>query len=157
MAAEKQRRYYNGHLVCESSSNGYPTIWINGDNVLIHRLVWEEAHGEIPADMEIHHKDHNKMNYSLDNLVLLPKSEHHRHHALNHGLGKCNIGKPKNHVSGCVPAARAIRAIKGSDIRQFDSISLAARELSTNHCSIWRVLAGKRKQNNGWRFEYVTA
>lgn len=157
MAAEKHRRYYKGFLVCESSTNGYPTIWINGKNTLIHRLVWEEANGSIPENMVVHHKDHDKMNYSLNNLVLLPKSEHHRHHALTHGLGKDNKGKPKKHQSGCVPMARAILAVKDSQKIKFDSISQAARELKTNADSIWRVLSGKRKQNHGWRFEYVNA
>ena len=153
----KQKRHYKGCLVCESSSNGYPTIWINGKNTLVHRLVWEDANGAIPDDMEIHHKDHNKMNYSLDNLVMLPKNEHHRHHALKYGLGKDNKGKPKKHQSGCIPMARAILAVKDSQTIKFDSISQAARELKTNADSIWRVLSGKRKQNHGWRFEYVNA
>lgn len=151
------KRYYKGYLVCESSSNGYPTVWINGKNALVHRLVWEDVHGEIPDGMEIHHKDHNKQNYSIENLELLKRTEHHRKHALHHGLGKSNKGKAKIHASGCIPLARPVIATRGDDSRHFNSISEAARELNTNVDSIWRVLKGLRKQNYGWRFAYVNA
>ena len=55
---------YKGHLINKSSSTGYPTIWINGKNTLVHRLVWEEAHGSIPDDVEIHHTAHN-INFNI--------------------------------------------------------------------------------------------
>lgn len=150
-------RYYKGHLICESGNHGYPTIWDGEANVLVHRLVWGEHHGKIPDGMEIHHKDFNKQNYSIENLELLTATEHHRRHALRHGLGKSNNGKAKNYQSGCVPAARQIIGEKDDKIRHFNSISEAARELNTNVDSVWRVLKGRRKQNHGWRFSYVNA
>ena len=38
---------------------------------LVHRLVWEAFHGEIPARLEINHKDLDKTNNRLDNLDLV--------------------------------------------------------------------------------------
>jgi hypothetical protein len=37
--------------------------------------MWETFVGEIPKGQEIHHKDHNKLNNSLDNLELVTHRE----------------------------------------------------------------------------------
>ncbi len=42
------------------------------------KLGWTE----LPKGYEVHHKDGNKLNNSLDNLVVLTKSEHSRIHSL---------------------------------------------------------------------------
>ena len=60
---------------------GYPSIWINNKSVKLHVYVWEREYGEKPKGHDIHHKDHNKGNYSLDNLELLSYSDHQRTHA----------------------------------------------------------------------------
>lgn len=48
--------------------------------ILLHRVIWEEANGSIPVGYHIHHKDENRLNNSLDNLELLPSSQHSSHH-----------------------------------------------------------------------------
>ncbi|NET72104.1 MAG: HNH endonuclease [Sphaerospermopsis sp. SIO1G2] len=48
----------------------------------LHRVVWIANHGNIPADKEIHHKDHDRTNNQIENLELLSGSDHARHHAL---------------------------------------------------------------------------
>ena len=80
IAAEKTRIIYDGHLINFSSSNGYPTIFVNGKNVLLHRYVWENERGKILDGYEIHHKDKNRLNYSVDNLELVKIEDHHRKH-----------------------------------------------------------------------------
>lgn len=47
----------------------------------LHRIVWEFHHGPIPPSMHVHHKDHDPANNQIENLELLPKGEHLRHHA----------------------------------------------------------------------------
>lgn len=37
MAAEKETCRYDGHKINFSSSSEYPTIFVNGKNVLLHR------------------------------------------------------------------------------------------------------------------------
>ena len=49
----------------------------------IFQLVWFVFNGEKPKGYSIHHIDHNKLNDKLDNLVMLSRSEHAKHHALN--------------------------------------------------------------------------
>jgi hypothetical protein len=46
----------------------------------IYKLVWEAFNGPVPKGYCVHHKDHNKLNDRLDNLELMTKSEHMRHH-----------------------------------------------------------------------------
>ena len=97
--ADEVKQYYDGYLINFSSSNGYPTIFVNDKNVLLHRYVWEKHNGQIPKGYQVHHKDENKHNYSIENLILIEGKEHHRYHALKHKLGVSNKDKPKTHIS----------------------------------------------------------
>ena len=45
-----------------------------------HCLVWESHYGKIPDGMQIHHKDFNKENNSIENLQLVTPVEHKRLH-----------------------------------------------------------------------------
>lgn len=58
------------------SVDGYIEIKVAEPNKwkLKHRVVWEEAHGEIPSDSVITFADRNPQNVSLDNLRLIEKS-----------------------------------------------------------------------------------
>lgn len=47
----------------------------------LHRAIWEDHHGPVPDGYEIHHKDENKLNNSVDNLECLPTGEHRGIHA----------------------------------------------------------------------------
>lgn len=46
----------------------------------VHRMIWEEANGEIPEGYVIHHKDGNSENNRLDNLELLSAYDHQSEH-----------------------------------------------------------------------------
>ena len=46
----------------------------------MHIAVWEYYNGPIPHGYEIHHKDGNKHNNSIENLACLTPSEHHSLH-----------------------------------------------------------------------------
>lgn len=56
---------------------GYVKVKVAEPNVwkFKHRIVWELAHGEIPANSVICFKDGNKLNCELDNLILLTRGE----------------------------------------------------------------------------------
>ncbi len=41
----------------------------------LHRVIWEEAHGPIPAGHQVMFKDGNKRNFDLSNLECLPARE----------------------------------------------------------------------------------
>lgn len=74
------------------SSQGYyrvhaPDWWtgkIHEGRVQEHNLVYAQTHGltEIPAGHVVHHKDGNKLNNEPENLELMTRAEHARHHKL---------------------------------------------------------------------------
>lgn len=44
---------------------------------MLHRLIFEDYHGtEIPEDILIHHKDGNKLNNDIDNLIPMERGKH---------------------------------------------------------------------------------
>lgn len=48
-------------MTVDNNSNGYPRFTFNGDTYQAHRFVWEICHGEIPENMSVLHKCHNKL------------------------------------------------------------------------------------------------
>lgn len=72
---------FRGHKVW-IGPKGYPMIWINGKNKMLHEFVWEQKNGPKPKNSVIHHKDLDKANYDIKNLQLCKdESEHRRVHA----------------------------------------------------------------------------
>ena len=55
---------------------------IGGKVIAEHRLIWKRYFGEIPKGYEIHHKDENKLNNSIENLQLVTRKEHIHIHEL---------------------------------------------------------------------------
>ena len=128
--------FYEGHKVYMNGE--YPAIFLNGENQHIHRLEWIKHYGEIPENCIIHHKDHNKLNWNIDNLELLNRSQHiYEHKDIVHRKG--------------VP----IIARKDDLEIQFNSIEECASYCGTYPCTVRRIFEGKQKQTNGWTFERV--
>ena len=152
MAQEK----YEGHKITFSGSNGYPTIYVNGETVLLHRYVWEKVNGKIPEGSQIHHRDGDRLNWNIDNLEMLTNGEHHRRHALENGFGKGNKGKRKDHSSGFCGARRPVIATNENTTLYFESISDASKTLDVTTSSISRILRGVRKTAKGWAFQNGT-
>ena len=114
--------------------------------------MWEKFNGPIPEGFEIHHKDENKTNYNIDNLELIEIKQHHKKHAIKNKLGHSNKGKTKDHISGCCTKKHPIIAEKNGEIRTYDCISSACKELNVHSACVWKILKGKRKTAKGWRF-----
>lgn len=52
----------------------------DGNRSLMHRDVWIHHNGEIPDNYDIHHINGDKTDNRIENLELLPKSEHTKLH-----------------------------------------------------------------------------
>lgn len=52
-----------------------------GKRDMMHRAVWEHHNGPIPEGWDVHHKDRDRTNNDIANLMCLPKDEHTRLHA----------------------------------------------------------------------------
>lgn len=62
--------------------------------ISLHRFLWMYLNGEISEGYDIHHKDFDKDNNSIDNLQILTKDEHNKIH-LSHKLKKAPEKKTK--------------------------------------------------------------
>ena len=62
---------------------GYRYVCRDGSKIALHRLVVQEREGRVLSSGElVHHVDHNRLNNSPDNLVILSRAEHQRLHTL---------------------------------------------------------------------------
>lgn len=64
--------------------NPYKIIIVNGVQVMEHRYMWEQAHGQIPNGYIIHHLNGDTKDNRLENLACLPRG----HHNSIHGVAK---------------------------------------------------------------------
>lgn len=48
--------------------------------IRLHIYVWEKHNGRVPEGYDVHHIDHDPSNNEIDNLVAMPRSEHHKLH-----------------------------------------------------------------------------
>ena len=71
---------------------GYVIISINGKKRYLHTIVWEAFNGEIPAYLEVNHKDCNKLNNSLYNLEIITHQMNMKH-AYENGCFKNFFGR----------------------------------------------------------------
>lgn len=69
---------YNG-LFYTKNKNGY---WreTTRNRESLHRQIWIDNNGAIPEGMEVHHKDENKNNNSIENLEIMSTSDHAKLH-----------------------------------------------------------------------------
>lgn len=54
--------------------------YFQNDGERLHRVVYAYHHGPIPKGMAVHHKDEDRSNNGIDNLMLMAAGEHTRHH-----------------------------------------------------------------------------
>ena len=75
---EANPNYVRGYQL---NSWGYKMVTHNGKKVYEHRLVMEQHLGRslLPGE-EVHHKDGNKLNNSIENLEILSMIEHKKKH-----------------------------------------------------------------------------
>lgn len=74
--------------------------------IRLHKYVWEYYNGPIPDGYQVHHKDFNPDNNEIENLELLPKSEHLSYHS---NLQDKTWAR-ENLLKNAVPAAAAWHA-----------------------------------------------
>lgn len=67
----------NGDYILVVAPPDYPGVKYRGRYCYEHRLVWWKEHNFLPKDDEIiHHKDGNKHNNNIENLVLMTNKDH---------------------------------------------------------------------------------
>lgn len=69
---------YDGYLSLRIDKTGRPYYHIRiskGKFELLHRVVWQQANGEIPIDMIVSFKNGNTLDVSIENLELITRKE----------------------------------------------------------------------------------
>ena len=70
---------YDGYRIMKKGK--YHALMLGiGEYVYMHRYVWEQANGSIPAKMLVHHIDGDEFNNALSNLELMSYTDHKRLH-----------------------------------------------------------------------------
>ena len=129
---------YKGHKVYMDGQ--YPSIFLNGKNSHVHRLEWIFHNGEIPVGSIIHHKNENKLDWNIDNLDCLTRSEH------------LHIHKPTmNRRHTRVTCKRD--TLNLSEIIHCNSVKDASRVTGVASQNISDIINGKRYKVKGWTFE----
>ena len=57
---------------------GYYTVYAEGAYYLLHRLVWQLVHGEIPENLVVDHKDGNRLNNDIGNLRIVTRQQNNQ-------------------------------------------------------------------------------
>ena len=120
---------------------GYLRIGGLGSEKSVHRLVVKAFISDIPDGMEVNHKDGNKQNNKVENLEIVTHKENmvHSRYVLGH-LSLAMKGKfgKDHHLSKAVKCY----TLDGMFVKEYGSISEAARELHLSDSNIGRVLKG---------------
>ena len=76
--------YFDGISFCKDERTNYylSSKRIDGKRKRLHVYIWEKENGALPAGFCIHHKDMDKANNTISNLVLMSKVEHRRMHQI---------------------------------------------------------------------------
>lgn len=84
------------------TKKGYRRVYYQAEGRyrMEHNLVWEKHKGQIPTGYQVHHKNENKVDNDIDNLVLLDPLTHKRIHS-GCELRSDGWWKPCNGENGC--------------------------------------------------------
>ena len=124
------------------NENGYIRVCIDYKTFLLHRLV-ALAFLENPEKKDqVNHKDGNKLNNALSNLEWCTNKENQIH--------KFQTGLGNNFTRKIIQYD-----VLGNEIKKFDSIVGACKELNIGKSNIRGVLTGYRKTAGGFIFKYL--
>ena len=96
-----------GMITPGTNGNGYQLMKFRGckegkkpHNIYIHQIVYAWFNNEVPYGKTLHHKDLDRSNNSLDNLVAMSPEEHRELHNLLRNCKteeKCRLDIPREH------------------------------------------------------------
>ncbi len=139
------RKYrVRGKILIATPLNGYAGVSLNLDgsvkNVYVHHIVMEAFVGDCPKNMEINHKDGDKMNGRVDNLEYVSHKKNVEH-ALAVGLIARGSGRSDSKLSEKdVRKIRELRELRGTETGR-----ALAKKYSVSGSLISHIQLGKRR------------
>ena len=127
-------------LECTShhlNAYGYPQLWKSGRNQNMHRVLYEEAYGEIPEGLVVRHKCDNRLCIELNHLEL-GTTKDNSEDCKQRGRLNTPHGENRSDAKLTAQQVKEIRASK--DISQY----LLAAQYGVNQSTISRIRQGKR-------------
>ena len=110
----RKRRYCS--QACYTSAQRVPVpkryrmTTYNGRVMLEHRAIWEAANGPIPPGLVVHHRNGDRLDNRLENLELMTRAEHTRHHSPDtHRTPRRPLGRWSRWVDECRDCGRTDR------------------------------------------------
>lgn len=134
------------HILDNKSNDGYIRISAGPSrkerySILLHRLIWIVANGEIPDKIEVNHKNGIKNDNRLENLELVTKSEqalHSRRVLGNKG------GVVRGEKSGMAKLTwEKVREIRRLYFEEKEVITAIAPKFNVTFATIWDVVSMK--------------
>lgn len=128
----------DGYSFRKDKKTGYylSSKLIDGKRKRLHVYVWEKVNGKVPKGYEVHHRDENKQNNALNNLMLLTRSEHQSYHMRTQS-DELKQKRSKHLLETAIPAAKEWHKSKeGREWhRQHGIDSISKREPVKYYCS----------------------
>lgn len=158
------KRGKNKILSETNKKGGYYSVVLNSGSetkyTRIHRLVYEAFIGELPTGRKyhIHHKDHNKQNNRVENLILLTAKEHYYEDIDSRNVSGMNYYN--QHVR---PRKIKQLSLDGKFINIFSNAKEASRATGVCSRNILQMAAGVpfdksgtiRKSAGGYKWEFA--
>ena len=132
--------------------NKYKAIKVNGVKYDEHRFIMEQHLGrKLASDEVVHHKDGNKQNNSIENLVIMPRSEHSREHLLGKKMSQETKQKISDALAGKKSLSRKLDDTQVSQIRNLHDSGYSNRKIAkmfnVHHQTINDLINGKYYKN----------
>ena len=154
--------YVHGKLLAPwINSDGYKCVELSGRSTKVHIIIamaFPEICGEWFEGCDVHHKDHNKLNNSPENLIVITRSRHLCEHSNEKDYDsitkKALSTKHKRYPFGF--QAKQVEQYKDETlIHTYNSIKEASELTGVAACSICNALRGRIKKAGGCVWKYA--